>query len=92
MKQAKKKFDWAKFKGDRICVHCKTQKEAEQFCKLMDAHGMRWISGERYINKTRYELYEENTCYYGCGQYGNLIVANEYGKDIYMFSAYDFSD
>lgn len=91
----KKKFDWKKFKGNgRMCVHCKTKNEAKQFCKLMDAHGMRWIgeSNTSYLRETNYDSYRKNTCYYGSGQYGNLTSANKYGDEIYMFSAFDFSD
>ena len=95
MAKVKKKFDWQKFKGNsKMCVHCKTEKEANEFCRLMDAHGMKWIGkyGNSYLQETNYDRYKEHTCYYGSGQYGDLKSANKYGDKIYMFSAYDFEE
>lgn len=35
-------------------VHCRTEEEAERICKLMHEAGMKWKSGESYINITHY--------------------------------------
>lgn len=91
----KKKFDWKKFKGNAMmCVHCQTEKEAIEFCRLMHEHGLKWGCFNRpsYLTKTNYGNYKEMTCYYGSGQYGDLEWANYNGDIICKFSAYDFSD
>lgn len=60
-----KKFNWNEFKNkeNRIAVHCKTEEEAKDFCKQMHEQGLEWCSGESYLKKTKYELYEEEICY-----------------------------
>lgn len=52
-----KKFDWNKFKSSRIAVHCKTEEESENFCKLMVENNIP-IADYYY-----WEGYKEDTCY-----------------------------
>lgn len=42
-------FDFDAWKGKKVCMHCKTEEEAEDFCKVMDAAGLRWINGNSYL-------------------------------------------
>lgn len=60
-----KKFNWKEFKNkdNKIAMHCKTEEEAEDFCKQMHEHGMKWCSGESYLKETNYKLLEEEMCY-----------------------------
>lgn len=93
MANKKKKFDWNAFKGNsKMCVHCQTKKEAKEFCRLMHKHGMHWCGGRSYLTINYYDNYNENTCYYGNGEYCYLEWANNHGDEIYMFSKYDFTD
>lgn len=50
-------FDFGAWKGKKVCMHCKTEEEAEDFCKVMDAAGLRWINGNSYLlNRKSYRL------------------------------------
>ena len=42
-------FDFNAWKDKNVCMHCKTKEEAEDFCKVMDAAGLRWINGDSYL-------------------------------------------
>ena len=42
-------FDFGAWEGKKVCMHCKTEEEAEDFCKVMDAAGLRWINGNSYL-------------------------------------------
>lgn len=99
----KKKFDWDYFldRSEKKVVHCDNEQEAEQFCKLMHEHGLRWCGGKPYVlNGTantkwgRSPLFggEYLNCYSNGGKYGTLHGYNEIGAIILKFSAYDFSE
>lgn len=44
-------------------INCKTQAEDERICKLMHDAGLKRIDGVSFLKETRWNLYEENTCY-----------------------------
>lgn len=44
-------------------VHCRTEEEAERICKLMHEAGMKWKSGESYINITHYNKCQSGIYY-----------------------------
>lgn len=52
------------WKGKRVVMHCKTQEEAEAFCKEMDEAGLTWSYGERYTDENFWYKDKESTCYY----------------------------
>lgn len=64
-----KNFDWESFKEGKTVVHCKTKKEAEDFCLQMNEQGMEWASGNSYLSYTHYGEYRDKTCYDGDGGY-----------------------
>lgn len=49
------KFNWDEFKNEenKIAVHCKTEIEAENFCRKMHKHGMRWCDYESFLKNNR---------------------------------------
>ena len=57
------KFDINDYKGEYV-MHCKTEKEANDFCTYLDSIGKKWCSGDRYIDSNNYDHYQENTVYY----------------------------
>ena len=63
----KKKFDWERFKTEKIAVHCKTKEEAKDFCREMHDYGMKWNNGDTYLEYTNYNEFKEKTCYSGIG-------------------------
>ena len=83
------KFDWDKFKNEnsKIAVHCKTEKEANQFCKQMEEHGMIWINGRSY-SENNWTDYKENTCYSAFRCYSSL----EYYKSDEDYTILEWSD
>lgn len=60
-----KEFNWDECKNteNKIAVHCKTEEEAEDFCKQMHERGMKWSDGKSYLECTEYEYYRDKTCY-----------------------------
>lgn len=85
-----KKFNWNEFKNkyNKIAVHCKTEEEAIDFCKRMHEHEMKWCTGKSYMEKTNYEDYKGETCYYGIGEYSSRVYAEKYNYKILEWSDY----
>lgn len=85
-----KKFNWDEFKNkcNKIVVHCKTEEEAVDFCKQMHEHGMKWCTGKSYMEKTNYEEYKGETCYYGNGEYSSRDFAEKYNYKILEWGDY----
>lgn len=83
-----KTFDWDLFKNTtyRIAVHCKTKEDAENFCRMMHEHGLRWCNGNSYLKQNNYHVYTTKTCYTNKGAYSpydfykqNKYIIVEYG-------------
>lgn len=85
-----KKFNWDEFKntGNKIAVHCKTDEEAKDFCKQMHGQGMKWCTGDSYLENTNYNVHNEGTCYYGIGEYSSRDFAEKYNYKILEWSDY----
>lgn len=82
-----KNFDWESFKEGKIVVHCKTKKEAEDFCLQMHEHGMTWESGNSYLSYTYYEVHKNKTCYSN-GGYQSCDYFRKYRCNILEWSDY----
>lgn len=85
-----KKFNWEKFKdkNNKIAVHCKTEEEAKDFCKQMHEHGMKWGSGDSYLENIRYNKYLGKTCYSNIGLYSRYDFYEQIGYTILEWSDY----
>lgn len=71
------------YKGQNVAVNCTTPEQAEAFCKLMHENGLKWYSGKSYLEKTNWENYKENTCYYfKLGEFGNIEFYQRMGYPI----------
>lgn len=83
------RFNWEEFKDadNKIAVHCKTEEEAKDFCKQMHKHRMKWRNGESYLKNTNY-MRNEETCYYGSGEYSTRDFAEKYNYKILEWSDY----
>lgn len=57
-------FDFGAWKGKNVCMHCKTEEEAEDFCNEMDKAGLMWSTGISYLEMNCFNVYNEQTCYY----------------------------
>ena len=57
------KFDINDYKG-KYAMHCKTEEEANDFCKYMDSIGRRWCNNStRYTQNNSYYVYGSKTTY-----------------------------
>ena len=67
------------------CIHCETEEQANAICKLMHEAGLKWKSGNSYLENTYYyKEYKSGTCYFPTdGQYDELSYAKEENYKIY---------
>lgn len=85
-----KKFNWEEFldKNNKIAVHCKTEEEANDFCKQMHEHGMKWKDGDSYLNISCWDRYRDKTSYNNHGGYASYIFYEEEKHTILEWSDY----
>ncbi len=58
-----KKFYFNDYKGQRVAMHCKTEEEANEFCRWKHNNGYKWRDGLFYVDETFFDTYRENSCY-----------------------------
>ena len=63
-----KEFDWGKFKdkSNKIAVHCKTEKESDNFLKMCFENGIEYIKE----SSEWFKFYENETIYLFYGGFG----------------------
>lgn len=83
----KKEFDWDKFRTENIAVHCKTQREADEFFKKMNLKG----TPDTERNNNCWNDHKKDTCF--------DLDKNDYwtfsDKEWYKYNGYtvlEFSD
>lgn len=82
-------FDFDAWKDKNVCMHCRTSEEAVDFCCEMDKAGLRWSSGDSYLETSCFYSYEGSTCYYfNKGTYDNTTYAKKRGDQILEWSDY----
>ena len=71
--------DYAKKGKKDFAMHCKTQKEAESFLKVLSKTGRKWVNGNLYSKYDNcWQVYKENTLYYfNKNLFGDLLGENE---------------
>jgi hypothetical protein len=80
------RFNIDDYKGN-YAMHCKTEKEAEDFYKYLDSVGKRWSSGDRYTELNYWDDYKEETCYgFNEGMFGPLSFYKDDGYTILEWS------
>ena len=66
------KFDFDKYPGKYV-MHCKTEGEAKEFCKVMHKAGRKWRNGKLYICNTDWNYFGNKTTYnFNNGTYGSV--------------------
>ena len=85
-----KKFNWNEFKNkyNKIAVHCKTEKEAKDFCRQMHERWMKWRDGNSYLEYTEYGRFLSETCYTGDGGFACCDFYASEGYKILEWSDY----
>lgn len=82
-------FDFGAWKGKKVCMHCKTRQEAEDFCREMEKAGLTWSSGNSYLSWSCFDPYKEQTCYcFNKGTYDSTVYAKDKGYQILEWSDY----
>ena len=80
------KFNIENYKGDYV-MHCKTQEEANDFCRYLDSVGRKWSTGYNYINNTHYDSYGKYTAYnFNQGTYADVESYRKWGVIILEWS------
>lgn len=57
-----KKFNLNDYKGAYV-MHCKTEEEAMDFCRVLHEAGMKWSNGNSYLVDSEWCDYTDRTCY-----------------------------
>lgn len=82
-------FDFGAWKDKHVCMHCRTEEEAEDFCREMDKAGLTWGRGASYLEQSCFNLYKDRTCYYfNEGKYDSTVYAKNEGYTILEWSDY----
>ena len=50
-------------KTENIAIHTPTEEQAKILLSELDKSGYVWADGDKLTDKTRYETFEEDTCY-----------------------------
>lgn len=67
-----KKFNINDYPGKYV-MHCKTEEEAKDFCRVLHEAGRTWITGRSYIDHTNFEDDKGDTCYnFNSGTYDKI--------------------
>lgn len=70
-------------------IHCSTENEANELCKLMHESGLKWTTNKSYLKHNLWYNYKENTCYDpNLGTFSNLNYFNR--KKYKIYPAKDF--
>lgn len=86
-------FDFGAWKGKKVCMHCKTRQEAEDFCREMNKAGLSWSSGNSYLSWSCFDPYKEQTCYcFNKGTYDSTVYAKDKGYQILEWSDYSSTE
>lgn len=65
-------FNFNDYKGQNVVMHCKTEREAKNFCQAMHEAGLKWCNDEPYINATCYDCGVDTCYYFNEGKYGSI--------------------
>lgn len=83
------KFDFEKYKWKKVVMHCKTEEEANDFCRVMDEAGLCWSTGRPYKEGNNYDCFKERTCYnFKDGDYSGISFCKAEGFEILEWSDY----
>lgn len=75
--------------SDKYAMHCKTEKEAIDFCTYLHKNGRYWKSGDFYTDNTMWNRHGDNTVYYfNIGTCGDILTAKKSNYTILEWSDY----
>ena len=88
----KKKFDWNKFRTEKIAVHCKTLKEANIFFNEMKMLKIAYVSEWHKEDDYYWNEYKENTCYIVDGLNKYWYFGSKEWYEYNRYTVLEFSD
>jgi hypothetical protein len=83
-----KKFNLDDYKGKYV-MHCKTEEEAEDFCRVLHEAGRTWRAGNSYLKDSYWDYYM-NDIYYMFNEGGWHDHLDDYYKDSTILEWSDF--
>lgn len=57
------KFNFKEWEDKKVVMHCSTEKESRDFCRVMHEAGKRWYNGTSYLYRTGWSVLKEEICY-----------------------------
>lgn len=86
----KKRFRFTEHPEKDKVMWCKTEEEAEEFCRILSENGRTWAMGKSYYGRTNWENFRNYTCYYfNKGTIGNIHDVEDWDM-VMEFSDYDW--
>lgn len=70
---------------EKLFINCKTEEQANIFCKESDKLGKTWSAGDSYLFYNHWKSYKEDTCYNNESTYGLKAWCQTYGYKILNF-------
>ena len=58
-----RKFRFEDYSYEDTMMWCRTKEEAENVCRVMEEDGRKWITGESYLDDTKWSKYRHRTAY-----------------------------
>lgn len=72
-------FNPKDYKGQQVAMHCKTEEEAKDFCRVLHENGYRWVSGLCLTKNTSWSNYGEDTHYDFSDKFGHFEITYSEG-------------
>lgn len=89
MKMTLKEFFESK---EKLCVHLRTQEQANIFCRKADRLGYKWCDGDSYLKESYWYKLKKNTCYNNLGEYCDKDWYEKNGYKILNFEDIDWEE
>ena len=89
-KTMNKKFNINDYPGKYV-MHCKTEEEAKDFCRVLHEAGRTWCTGRSYIDRTNFKYDKGGTCYnFNIGAYAEKFYYTKPNEDYTILEWSDF--
>lgn len=72
--------------NDDLCINCPTYEEALALCMAFQKRGLRWRSGESYVEHPNFGWYRDVMVYSNRNSYADLFFARSHGWTIYRLN------
>jgi len=78
--------------GQKKAIHCDKKWKSDVLCTVMDRMGLKWSTGQSYVNRDVWDTHKNLTCYWNEGMFSDYFYAlKEKDLKMYTFEEIDFS-